>query len=63
MKKDLLARLQALKDHVWTAKNTGVKELKDALTELVDIVHKAASSEGPEDTSGAPKSTVIPPRQ
>lgn len=61
MKKELLARLEALKAKVWTAKNTGVVELKDAFTELVDIVHKAASGSEPPDPD-APKSTIIPPK-
>lgn len=45
--KELIARLEALKDHVWTPQNTGVAELKDKFTELVDIIHKAITQSQP----------------
>lgn len=45
--KELIARLEALKAHVWTQSNTGVAELKDKFTELVDIVHKLANQAPP----------------
>ena len=45
MEKELTTRLQTLKDKVWTAKNTGVSELKDAFVELVAIVHQALAGD------------------
>ena len=54
MEKELAARLQALKDKVWTVKNTGLKELKDAFTELVDIVHKKFAGDAPKDPPPPP---------
>lgn len=45
--KELIARLEALKAKVWTPKNTGVAELKNAFNELVDIVHKSLTTAPP----------------
>ena len=46
---NLNQRASAVRDHEWTPKNTGLKEITDKLTELADIVAQALTGKSEDD--------------
>jgi hypothetical protein len=56
---NLNQRAAAVRDHVWTPKNTGLKEVTEKLKELADIVAQALTGK-PAEEEPAPHLAAVP---